>query len=213
MATTQSQPQSLTQATCAKCSLFLSRERKMPPAPRCVAGSPHSSPAGRSALKAPHPLPSKPLCPQSTPPRGLSYLCRFLFWRCLQAGSLEAPHLTITSPSLCSALFLEGPFLKTHSTFKTQLKHSVLDRAFPRAPNPGNSPCFPADSSSPRQDNSCGRLPGPVSLSPILSPLQGQMPRPRGGQCRASVHLQNAILYRACVRKSERQRMASRDGK
>lgn len=126
---------------CAKCSLF--------PPPKQVQGKCHQ----------PHPcchptLDTLGLCLQSTlqwgpPTRSL------LFLHCLQAGSPEAPQLTLTPPSLCSALFLEGPFLKLQVNFKTQLKHPALSGTFPRVPCPQKPAVdLPADSHSLTQGSS-----------------------------------------------------------
>ena len=88
----------ITQDTLRQCSLF--------PPPKQAQGKCHQ----------PHPschptLDALGLCLQSTlqwgPPTS-----SLLFLHCLQAGSPEAPQLTLTPPSLCSALFLDGPFLK-----------------------------------------------------------------------------------------------------
>lgn len=148
------------------------------------------------------------LCLQSPPLRGLSYLCAFLSLHCLQAGSPEAPHLTITPPSLCSALFLEGPFLKTQFSLQNPAQALCPLQGLLQSPQSRECAVF-----------SC-RLLQPQAAQLLWAPLRsGLTLSPHGVQCKANhpdpdgIHLLNAIRYRAYARKSEGQRMASRDGK
>lgn len=128
--------------------------------------------AARLSLNQGHagPLPSKPSTMGSLLP-----LC-LPFPHCFQVGSPGAPHLTGTPPSLCLALFLEGPFLKPQFDLQNTAQALCPLQGLPQSAQSWKCAVFP-----------CRLLQFGAGLL-LWAPLwSGLTSSPYGGQCKTSL--------------------------